>query len=375
MSWSLSRLLLANLIAPFFGIMIFLVSFMLTFQVAKILALLSGQDIGIVETTKLILSICVNFFPLVTPLSLFFASIYCFYRLSSESEFIAMRSFGYSNKSLFIVLFIFSFTAGLTLYFLNQETIPRAKAYFVVKLQELKSKKIFSQLNEGQFYTEMRGLVFFAETFDRDSFTMRNVFAEIQSKSNKGYQVVMAKSGKFEWDRTDGRENVLNVILKDGNMNSYGFGDKVQKVLFQTYKYPVVFEDVRMDEMNKGSAMTRSELNRFLKLSPQELKKRKATSEDYNRALLEFYDRWNTPILCVLFSFLGMLLGVSHFRSKGRNIAIWSLGSLMLYFGTYFFLVGLARKGDIAAILSITIPMLLLSGTVIYLSRRFNWLG
>ncbi len=373
MPYSLYRYLLSSVIIPFLGIIIFLVSLLLIFQLARVLNLLSGQGLSIMDLTQFFGSIAMSFLPLVVPLSIFFSVLYGFYKLSGESEFVAMRALGLGNVKLLAPVLFFGLMSALSLYLLNQQGIPRAKKYFAVKMGEMRSNQFFSQLKSGQFFTEMKDVILFAERFDSESLKMENVFVQIQSQNNLK-RIIMSDSGRFFWDEEQG-SRVLKVEFFDGNLNSLSPGDQLDKTLFETYQYPVLQEDILIDESHRANAMTHEELQKYLSLSDKELKKMGGSPAYRLRALVEYWDRINTPFLCLLYTLIGLCLGIGHFRSRGKNVAFWAISILMGYFSMYFFFVGLARKGSIEPFLAVFVPSFALLFFSLLLVRKINWLS
>ncbi len=348
----------------------------MTFQLIKITNLLSSQGMEILKTLELVLQIAVTLIPLSLPLALLFASIYSINKLCQNSEYIAMRSFGLSNFKIFIPILAFSGTLALWAFLMNQNFIPVSKKNFRTTVHQLKSKSFISELRSGRFFTQLPNVILFAKEIEKESLKMTDVF--IKFIKNGSEKIISAKQGLLEFNDQDNPfATDLVLELYNGNIVNKGpqVSQQLEKILFGTYKFSVFNRDNFYNVNNKASAMTGSQLKNFIALDEEKLKARNSSIKEQNKARIEYYNRFNTALLCLIFPFIGFCLGISSQRGKSRNIATNTLGVLILYYAIYFAFIGFAKKSQIPASVAVFVPTLILSGLGVLLAKRLRWLA
>ena len=97
--------------------------------------------------------------------------------------------------------------------------------------------------------------------------------------------------------------------------------------------------------------------------------------KDYFNAEYEYWNRINTPFLCVLLTFVGFGLGITGNRGRSKNSSGRAILVLIGYYILYFGLVSQAKDGQIPVPLSMIIPgfVLLFVGVKTY--RGLDWLS
>ena len=364
----IQRYLAFNFILPLIVSTLFFVSFLLTFQLFRVMKLLASKDVPLMTAVGLMGHISVTFLPVGVPLSVLFATLYTYGKMGQDSELIAMRSLGITKFKLFSpVLIMCLFIAG-GLYGLNQNLIPFSNLEFRRALTVLTSKGLIGDIKKGQFFTEIPKVLLFAN--DVQGSNLSEVFLRLEGAENVT-QVIHAKRGMIEkGQETSYGSNSMALELYDGNMVKYSqAGDSLEKVYFERYKMPVVASELSMEisakESMKSSAVLESEMKAWdPKIgNPKDLLQKK----------LEYFSRINTPLLVLVFALLGLGLGVQRARGKNQNTATMSLGVLVVYYMLFFLVYSLATKGLILPEIAIFLPTLLLVVVGGILFRRLDW--
>ncbi|MCB9095963.1 MAG: LptF/LptG family permease [Halobacteriovoraceae bacterium] len=377
---SLIRYISFNALVPFLLIFIFLIGFLMTFQLIKITNLLASQNVSYDKVLELFLQIAVTFVPLASPIAILFSSIFCINKLSQESEYIAMRSFGLSNLQIYFPVLIVSIVISFWVYTMGQNVIPIADMQFKRTVHEIKSKSFLAELKSGRFFYEIPNLILFAKEIEKETFTMKDVFVRL-TKAQKGViqeKIISAHEGRITFLQDD--ENIsdeISVEFKNGNIINYKPNDleDVEKIIFDVYNFNILEDKDSYNVFNKASGMPEKELKKFLNLSPKELAKRHADQGDLLKAKIELYSRINNPIICLVFSLIGFCLGISHQRSQSRSIAKISIIVLISYFSLYFGGIGMAKKEQISVFLAIFSPTILFAIFAIIMFKRSKWLA
>jgi lipopolysaccharide export LptBFGC system permease protein LptF len=115
--------------------------------------------------------------------------------------------------------------------------------------------------------------------------------------------------------------------------------------------------------------MSSSTLIKIMKMDEQKAKEKGIDDKYANRIRFEFWNRINTPFLCIIFSFLGVCLGVQDNRGKKKNVGAISLLLLVTYYSVFFLLVTLSRKGAIPTPIAVFLPT---AGTLYYAIKHYK---
>lgn len=369
----LQRYLASSFILPFVVSTTFFVVFLLTFQLFRITDLIISKGVSIAYTLELIGYIALTFLPMAIPLSVLFSTLFVFSRLSNDSEYVALRSFGVKKHQIFKPFLMVAIGIGVTTYFLCQQMIPSAKWRFRQALGEMKSSSLLADIKSGQFFTTIPNITLFAEKVQDKGKVLENI--TINYNQPEANQLIFAQKGSLVANfNEDTREEKLVLKLFSGNITTIKPNDEVEKTIFTSYEFPIGENKLGTIFTTKASMMTGSELSKTIKLSIEELASKYMDKGDLLRAKIEYWSRYNTAILCVVFCFIGFVLGVKDTRG-GANKAGLNLLVLVGYYAVFFSLVSLARKESIPAYLAVFAPTILL----IILGRRYynkmDWLA
>lgn len=370
----LQRYLAANFILPLVVSLLFFVCFLLTFELFRLTALLMSRDISVTFLTSLMGNLALTFIPLALPLSTFFSVIFCLNKLSTDSEYIAMRAAGLTKGRLFAPFLIVAVILSTSVYYLGQEVIPHTNRAFRRQVNFLTSSGLIASIKAGQFFTAIPKITLFPTTVSTDGRDLGGVF--LHATEDDGERVIMARKGELIYDRdTTTLVEKLTLNLFDGSITGIKKkGTDIEKILFQTYSLPIS-QNKFSDRINpKETMLAGDELTAVTKMSAEEAKlKYKFNQKDIFNSIYEYWNRRNTPIVCLLLCFLGFGLGIKESRGKGRNSSLWALGSLILFYTLFFSLVAMARKGQIPMPVAMFLPDAFLLILGIHLYRKLDW--
>lgn len=372
----LQRYLAANFVLPLVVSVVFFVCFLLTFELFRLTSLLMSRDITVLFMVSLMGNLALTFIPLALPISTFFSMVFCLNKLSTDSEYIALRAAGLTKDRLFLPFLLVSLLMATSVFFLNQHVIPYTNREFKRQVNFLTSSGLLASIKAGQFFTAIPGITLFPANVSSDGRDLSEVFLHV--KEATGERVIMARKGELDYQR-DSKKLVekLTLNLFDGSIIGTKKDDQeIEKILFKSYSLPISQNKFSDRISPRETMLDRNELAAAIKLTPDELKKKyKFNNKDIFNANYEHWNRYNTPIVCVLLTFIGFGLGVKENRGKGRNSALWGLGSLILFYGVFFALVGAARKGTIPIPLAMGIPDAILLILGIHFYRKLDWQG
>jgi lipopolysaccharide export system permease protein len=359
---------------PVFLSTFFFISFLLTLELFKITELLATRDISVLFVLGLLGDMALSFVPLTMPIAVFFSTIFCLNRISNDSEFIAMRAAGLTKSRIFIPFFIIATILSFSVYQLNQTIIPRSNFEFRKKIIYLTSSGVLAGVKGGQFFTMVPTVTLFADKSTRFGRKLEGVFLHLKEKPDQE-KVIFAERGELTLKRdSESMIENLTLTLYDGNIIGQAKGVELEKILFNKYIFP--FSQNQFDDTVKikETMMSSKELLKVMKMVPAEAEKKFSfTKKDLFNIRYEYWNRINGAVICLIFCFLGYGLGVTGNRGKSKNSGALGLVALLIYYGLYFSLVSVTKRGVIPVPVGVFFPITFIMGISIYYYRKLDW--
>jgi lipopolysaccharide export system permease protein len=370
----LQRYLAAQFILPLIVSTFFFICFLLTFELFRMTELLVTRDISLVFILKLLGNVSLTFVPLSLPIAVFFSTIYCMNRLSNDSEYIAMRAGGMTKLR---ILMPFLFVAGLltlSVYQLNQNVIPESNKAFKQKVNFLTSSGLLAGIKEGQFFTMIPKLTLFASKSTKYGRNLEEVFLHVVEKKASN-RVIFAEKGELLFERSsETLSEKLTLTLYNGNIINRSADNNIEKILFKKYVFPISQKQFDERFSIKETMLTSRELEGVLEMTEAEAKKiYNFNSKEFFNAKYEYWNRKNGAFICFVLCFLGFSLGVTGNRGKSKNSGFLGLMCLILYYGLYFSLVSVAKKGIIPIPMAVFLPITVMSCLGVWFYRKLDW--
>lgn len=373
------RYLASNFIVPFAMSLFFFVSFLLTTQLFKFMRIVTKKGVGILEFLEILGHIAMSFIPMATPLSILFAMIYTLNKLSEDSEIVALRAMGINKERIFAPYFIISIFIAIAAVTLNATLIPNSKRVIRDTFYELGSKGILTDIKKERFFTEIPGVILFAENVSEDGKELENVFLRIQSKK-AGDKVIMAKKGILNKGSAENKTS-LNIRFDffNGSIVSIDKDDnEVEKILFDTYEYPIVSSQQYSSSQKTGLMSTHDLKNHIKNLEKmyekeKDANRKKNLKNDIRKSLLEKWERLTIPIQCIVFVLLGFVFGVKKGRGATRNTSALALLVTIIYYGLFFTGVSVAKKSNIPIPILLFLPVVVTGAIGINYYKKLDW--
>lgn len=371
----LQRYMAAQFILPLLVSTIFFVSFLLTFELFRLTELLVTRNISFWFTLGLIGNIALTFIPLSLPIAVFFSTIYCMNRMSNDSEYIAMRAGGLTKGRILLPFLIIAGILTVSVYHLNQNIIPSSNREFKRKVSYLTSSGLLAGIKPGQFFTLIPNVTLFASKSTKYGRELNEVFLHLNDKKGGEEKIIFAKRGELLFERNQEKLiEKLTLTLFDGNIIGKNKNDETEKILFSKYIFPVTQNQFTNNFVLKETMLPSSELEKVMKLTEAEAKKVYGFSrKDYFNSFYEYWNRKTVALICFIFCFLGFTLGITANRGKSKNTGLIGLLCLILYYGLFFSLVSLAKKGNIPVPLAVFLPAIVMAGLGINFYRKLDW--
>lgn len=368
----LHRYLAANFILPFTVSTIFFVTFLLTFQMFRLTDLIVSKGLSLAYTLELFGHIAISFLPMAIPLSSLFSTVYIFNKLSNDSEYIAMRSFGMKKYQIFMPFLLVAILIAIVTYSMNQTLIPYSQKAFKLALANMRSTSLLADIKSGQFFTSIPNVTMFSEEVDESGKNLKNVF--INFKTGGVQKTIYAKNGELQQIvNPQTKIETIRLVLNNGNIvNNYQNG-RLEKILFEKYNFPIGDKSLGTSVSTKANMMSGKELSDFINQYKNSIDRNHPDYDDFMRIKLEYWTRYNTPLQCIVFILIGFVLGVTDVRGGKGGKAGKNLIVLLLYYIMFFGLVSQARKGKIPTQLAIFLPTLMLTFFGINQYKKLDW--
>lgn len=336
---------------------------------------MSSKDITFGFIMGMLGDVAVTLIPMAVPLSIFFSTIYCLNKLSGDSEYIALRSFGLQKKNILLPFIIIGSIMALNLYFLNQDLVPNAHRNVRKKIKIISSTSLVEGIKTGQFFTTIPNVTLFPEVVEEGTKKLKNVYLHIFDEKNKKEKVIHAREGQILHDKNEetGLET-FNLLLENGNIVDSDIDhNNVEKILFDKYTLPISEQRFSYNPSTKEIMMNKKELESFINDGLEAAIKKGFDKKDYFNARYEYWNRFNTPLLVLLLTFLGFGLGVKATRSRGKNSSGRAILILVGYYVVFFSLVSVARDGKIPVLMAMLVPAVLLTALGYKMYRDLDW--
>ena len=371
----LQRYLAAQFIMPLVVSTVFFICFLLTFELFRLTELLVTRDISLTFTAGLIGNIALTFIPLSLPIAVFFSTIYCLNRLSSDSEYIAMRAGGLTKERILLPFLLVAGLLSLSVYHLNQNLIPHSNKEFKRKVNYLTSSGLLAGIKPGQFFTLIPGVTLFATNATKYGRELDEVFLHLKDNKTGDERVIFSSKGELLFER-DSSSLVEKLTLNLMNGNILGQNSKLdtEKIVFNKYVFPISQSQFKDRFSVKETMLSSQELEKVLTMTFEEAEKAyKFNKKEFFNAKYEYWNRKNGAFIVFIFCFLGFTLGITGTRGKSRNAGLIGIGCLILYYALFFSLVSLANKGKIPVQLAVFSPALLLAILGVRFYRKLDW--
>ncbi|MCY4524661.1 MAG: LptF/LptG family permease [Halobacteriovoraceae bacterium] len=352
------RYLAFRFIPPFFITLFFSLAFLLTFQLFRIVRMIIGKDVSFGMFLGLLGNMAVSLLPIAIPLSVLIATIYALNRLVEDSEIVAMRSFGIDKKRLLFPFLVLGMAITLSIWSLNGNIIPLCKTRFKNTLTHINSQDQLRDIQAEHFFTEIPGVTLFTQKTTGEDGRMEDVFIHSYDPKEQKRKVIFAKEGFLIRDD----KSALRLQLFDGNtIDIIARENEIKKILFKKYDFPILY-NIRPGLITKDSMRTNKELALLIKEKEEEMALRRSKGENVSvdhgllRSKLEYWSRWNYPLQCLVFVFLGFGVAMRKAKERVRSNNSQAIFIIISHYVLFFMLVAFARKGFIAPVIAVFLP-------------------
>jgi lipopolysaccharide export system permease protein len=299
---------------------------------------------------------------LVTPITIFIATVYVCSRMAGRTEVIAILSAGISFRRMMLPYFMGSFVIAILSFVLNGWIIPNSnKSKLAFEVQYLKNKYYYDKQN---IHIQVGPDVYlYMKSYNNTNNTGYQFTLE-RFEDNKMIEKLTAN--RVEWDTTkkkwtlrDWRLHKIQSIFEktSGPESTPGLETSKRVTVADSTKggatmdtalviHPKEFES----DYRKYDGMTLNELNKYIKT----LRSRGSTGIEVYE--VERYTRYTSPFTIFILVFMGVI--VSSRKSRGGTGLQIALGFLLSFIFILFFTLfrTFAENGSLPPQISVWIP-------------------
>ncbi len=321
--------------------------------------LIHGVGLNVVGQIMMYLSI--SFLPALLPMSLLFAVLMTYGRLSNDSEIVALKASGLSMWTIGLPAVLLAGVVTLVSAQTSFHLAPWGNRQFEVLVTKVGQTKASVTIREGTFSEGFFDKVVYANEVDPETSELRHVFIYDETQGDVPLTII-AKKGQIIQDPQ--MPNAVLIRLFDGDIHRKG--ETHTKIKFDTYDIKMV-DPIKIETREKsGPSMTIQEIS-------EQLAKPNLSPDQQNTLKAEFHKRWAISIVCIIFALLGVGLGTNtNRRSQKAGGMVLCLGVVVLYWVLYVTCEGLARSGQVPPAIAIWTPNCLFAGLAFWSLKR-NW--
>lgn len=326
----------------------------------KLIEFFLVHEVSLKVIGLIVLNLTMSVLPLVLPMSLLFAVLLTYSRLSANSETVALKAIGYSPRHLSLPAVLFSILIAVlsiqTLFYLG----PSARWKFDQVLHEIGSQKVMSSVQPGTFSESFFDLVLYANRIDQKSGQLEDLFI-FDNRNQESPVAIVAKKGSIKSTK-EKSEQRASVLLTDGYIHQIGALSRA-KVKFADYSITIADANASSRRNKDLDTYTMTELKEVMN-SPD-------TKKDFMKSVrIEAGRRWVLSLACIIFGFLGFSLGTKTNRRSGASSGfVLSVACIIGYWISYMIGFNLAKSIHPTMVWTPNILFLVLTA---YMWRRQN---
>ncbi len=332
------------------GVLVF-ISILLMFQALRLTDLFISHGIKASVVLKIMGYMSISFLPMLFPMSLLFAVLMTYNRLSQDSEIVAFKSAGVHTSSLILPALVFAAVISLLSSQTSFYLAPWGNRQFEVLINKLSNTKVAASIKEGTFSTEFFDLVVYANKVESKSGALVDLFI-YDERNPKAPLTIIAPTGEIIPDQTHPGHSVLLRLFK-GQIHRNAESHTI--INFDLHEV-LLNDPIRLEERKKSaSSLTLSELN-MLRFNTD------ATPQEKLNYTIEFHKRSALAMGCMVFCFIGIGFGIVTNRRSGKASGfILSVLFIILYWVVYIGFESTVRSGFLPPWIGIWLPNILLS--------------
>jgi lipopolysaccharide export system permease protein len=331
--------LLSEMVPTFLlGVMVF-ISILLMFQALRLTEFVLVHGIRFSFILDIMGYMSISFLPMILPMSLLFAVLMTYNRLSLDSEIIALKGAGYRGSVILAPAVALAILVGVVSAQTAFYVAPWGNRQFELLITHLGNTKAAASIKEGTFSEGFFDMVIYANKVNSEEGLLQDLFI-YDDKNPDSPLTIIAPQGHIIPDLDNPGHSVL-LRLFNGQIHRRGQAHTV--VNFESYDV-LLNDPIKFEERKKSPpSLNYSELQARMS-SPE------TNSSDMTGLAVEFHKRFALAAACLIFGLVGVGYGIVNERRSGKSSGfVVSVAFIVGYFVLYLGFEGMSRSGQLPA--------------------------
>lgn len=363
MGKTFQRYLFRQILLPFSAGLALFTFILLIARIMKLVELVVNRGVPLLDVLKVFSYILPAFLEVTVPMALLLACLMACGRLSSDSEFVAMKACGLSLYQFARPFAAIAAVVWLLSTFLSVYVRPLGNAGLKASIFELARTRASAGLKEHVFNDDFKGLVIYVDSIEPPGNELRRILISDRRNPDQ-HNTVIARRGLLVPDE-DAR--TLDLRLFEGTIFTNADGEtNFHKTDFGNYDVSLDLVEAlgQLDRSAKDPAeMTLAEIS-------ARIRELDATGGKSRNERVELMRRFSVPFASLVFTLLAIPLGLQPVRAvRSRGLAL-SLGIILLYYVMLSGAETLATQGRAPVGIALWTPNLVLGLIGLVLFRR-----
>ncbi|WP_273333962.1 LptF/LptG family permease [Dictyoglomus turgidum] len=326
----ISRYFLQNFIPVFFVGLLLFTTILLVSPLFIIMDLVVARSIPLKTALELFITKIPPYLTYTFPMAIFLAVVYVIGQFSEHGEIMAMKASGASIKYFLPAILMFSLSAQLIMFYVNEFVAP--KAYEREKILMNKAyNNVIMPSRENVFFNENNSFYFFRKVDPKNKKFEDILLIELLEKGNVR---LIIHAEKALWDEFKGwtfMNGEVYSLNKEGEIIFQG-KFKEYKVTLNRTPYQLVPSSKPVEEMSIFEIV-------------DQIRLLEGTGLNLNNLKTEFHIRIALPFTCPIFAILALGLGLN--MGKGGRSLSFGLSVISIFVYYIIFSIGrsLAKAG------------------------------
>ena len=303
-----------------------------------------------------------SFLVFTIPIALLLAILVSLGRLSSDSEIIALKSTGVSMLQMLKPYGILAFISFIAVNLVVIEGLPWGTRKIKNLIIEMVQETSYFQVAERAFTRVGNHLLFYVESYDPATQKLKDVFIQ-DSRDPKREITIVAPQGRV---LKDIQSHMMVIRLLNGNIHQmFSLKESYQRLHFSSYDFRV---DLAKKLHGRGIMRVKARdlsVTALRKRIQASRKRGKNTSHDE----IELHKKFALPFTCLIFTLIGVPLGIQPKRSKRSVGLILCLLVVFVYYGLTILFDVLGENGDLPPLWAVWFPNIIITLAGLYLFK------